>query len=555
MIVEKRDPGHGGEVALEGTADTLRPRPGTREAGWRPRVLARTLAGALAYGAAWLLALWCSDPSWYLPAGVRFAALWLSPWRRWPLFALAELAAGAVWLGAGQLADPLALAFATLLPWAGFALVIRGLRPLGVYAAPESPARMGSTLLAMLFAAAFEALMYPVHGALAGVTTTPALPYAWLGAYNGMLVVAPLAFQLVPPATQRQDRRRILLDLGRFVLPLLGVLAVLLWWRTPGSLFAASVALLPMMLMAFRHGWRGAAWALSLTSIALHLVWLGAAPDHAPETLPLLVALTGSVALLLGSAIVALLRANAALTERNRLDQAANARLAAQTEALADLSRRLVRAREDEQRRLAHELHDEVGQSVAALGTRLSVLLRRSDDPELLAALNAQRELVQHVQSSLREVLQGLRPAVLDRFGLDAALRAGPLRRMLADAGVDYEASCSGPVERVGADTGSAVYRICQEAATNCVRHAQARHFRVRLDVAPAWGGDLEVHLRIEDDGRGFDAAAVQTGSLGGGLRGIRDRVMALAGDHTCESGPDGTRHLVWFVDRAARGG
>jgi signal transduction histidine kinase len=538
---------------LEGTADTLRPRPGVREAGRRRRESARLAAGALLYAVTFVLASWISDPSWYLPAGVRFAALWLSPPRRWPLYAVAELAAGVALLSFGLLPDPLALLLVTLLPWAGFALVIRALRPLGVYAAPESPARMGSTLLAMLLAAAFEAVFRPAQGQGEGLLPVVALLYAWLGAYNGMLAIAPLAFQLLAPAAQRHDRRRILLDLGRFVLPLLGVLAVLLWWRTPGSLFAASVALLPMMLMAFRHGWRGAAWALSLTSIALHLVWLRGEPDFAPETLPLLVALTGSVALLLGSAIVALLRANAALTERNRLDQAANSRLAAQTEALADLSRRLVRAREDEQRRLAHELHDEVGQSVAALGTRLSLLLRRIDDPELAASLNAQRELVLHVQSSLREVLQGLRPAVLDRFGLDAALREGPLRRMLVDAGIDYEASCSGPVERVGADTGSAVYRICQEAATNCVRHAQARHFRVRLDVAPAWGGDLEVHLRIEDDGRGFDAAAVQAASLGGGLRGIRDRVMALAGDHSCESGPDGTRHLVWFVDRAAR--
>lgn len=539
---------------MAGTPDTLRRRTRAREAvappvrGWRREVLAAT-----GYALLWLLAALVSGAVGYLPAGVRFAALWLTPPRRWPAFAVAEIAAGAALWSAGVFAGPLEWWLNTLVPWLGCALVIRWIRPRGVYAAPESPARMGTTLSAMLLAAAAEALVRIFTVSIVAMPPSVALLQALVASYNGMLALAPLAFQLFPPAARQQQHRRLLHDLLRLVLPLLLLLGLLLYWHVAASLYAGSLALLPMLLMAFRHGWRGAAWALASTSLALQLVWLGGAPGIWAETLPLFLALIGSVALLLGSAIGSLLRANAALIERNRMDQAANARLAAQTEALGDLSRRLVRAREDEQRRLAHELHDELGQSVAALGTRVSLLLRRTDDAELLASLHAQRELVQRVQASIREVLQGLRPAVLDRFGLEAALREGPLQRMLADAGLDYEASFSGPVEKVGADTGSAVYRICQETATNCVRHAQARRFRVRLDVAPTFGGDLEVHLRIEDDGCGFDAAAIDAGSLGGGLRGIRDRVMALAGDYRCESSPEGTRHLVWFVDRAAR--
>jgi two-component system, NarL family, sensor histidine kinase FusK len=554
MIIEERDPGHGSERGVEGTPDTLRRRTRAREAvAGFGRGARREAVFAGGYALLWLLAALASGAVGYLPAGVRFAALWLTPPRRWPAFALAEAAAGAVLAAAGLLPGPADWLLSTLVPWSGCALAIRWIRPRGVYAAPESPARMGTTLLAMLLAAAIEALAR--YFTLTFLFTPPsvALLQGLVASYNGMLALAPLAFQLFQPAAQRQQRRRVLLDLLRLVVPLLALLALLLYWHAPASLYAGSLALLPMMLMAFRHGWRGAAWALALTSAALQLAWLGGAPGAGAETLPLFLALIGSVALLLGSAIGSLLRANAALIERNRMDQAANAQLAAQTEALGDLSRRLVRAREDEQRRLAHELHDELGQSVAALGTRLSLLLRRTDDAELLASLHAQRELVQRVQASIREVLQGLRPAVLDRFGLEAALREGPVQRMLADAGIGYEASFSGPVDKVSADTGSAVYRICQEAATNCVRHSRARNFRVRLDVAPAWAGDLEVHLRIEDDGCGFDAAAVDAASLGGGLRGIRDRVMAIAGDYRCESSAEGTRHLVWFVDRAAR--
>jgi two-component system sensor histidine kinase UhpB len=155
---------------------------------------------------------------------------------------------------------------------------------------------------------------------------------------------------------------------------------------------------------------------------------------------------------------------------------------------------------------------------------------------------------------TLRDVLQGLRPALLDRFGLEAALREGPLQHLLADAGIDYVIEFSGPVTRLGVDAASAIYRIAQEAATNCVRHARATRFRIAVDIDPTFDGSLEVHLRIEDDGCGFDPARNEREGRGSGLRGIRDRVLALGGESGCETGPQGTRHTVWFVDRASDG-
>jgi two-component system sensor histidine kinase UhpB len=271
------------------------------------------------------------------------------------------------------------------------------------------------------------------------------------------------------------------------------------------------------------------------------------------ELLRLFLAVIGSVALLLGAATEALRRVNSALIERNRQEKDANSRLATLAGDLRELSRRLVRAREDEQGRLAHELHDELGQSVAALGTHLGLLARKTEDPELIAGLHAQRELVQRIQESIREVLQGLRPAVLDRFGLEAALREGPIRRMLDAADVRFDLKVAGPIAQIGRDTGSAIYRICQEVATNCVKHAGASQVKLQLHVAPAWAGSVEVHMQLEDDGCGFDPATVGSESHGNGLRGIRDRVMALSGEHRCESGAGGTRHLVWFVDRGPR--
>jgi len=518
---------------------------------------------SLAYLALWLLAFQVSNVCWFLPAGLRFTVLWLCPRRQWGWFAAADVSA-ILALSIVGIDDQTWTSFAltTLAPWCSCALVIWLIRPHGVYAAPESPSRMGSTLTAMLLAATVSAGAQSGGAVLESGASAHQWPITALGyllrEYVGMLMcmvmLAPIRLQQLARRTPGQDGRRLLFDLGVMFTPLLVMLAMLQLWRAPASSYAGILALVPMMLMAFRHGWRGAAWALTISSVTLYLVRVGSEQPLSNELLQLFLAIVGSVALLLGSAIESLRRANAALIERNHLEKQANARLADQAVELRDLSRRLVRAREDEQARLAHELHDELGQCVTALGTRLSLIARQADDPEILAELHAQRELVQRIQVSIREVLQGLRPPMLDRFGLPAALREGPIQRLLVDAGIEYDLTISGPIERVGSDTGSAIYRICQETATNCVRHAQATHFRLHIDVTPTWAGDSEVQLRIEDDGRGFDIAAVEASSRSGGLRGIRDRVMALAGETRCESCAEGTRHMVWFVDRAPQG-
>lgn len=544
----------------ESAATTLRRSTGTREAiarFWRRPRLAG-LALAVIYALCWLILAEVSRSYWFLPAGLRFATLWLTPPRRWGWFAAADFAV-LLLVNSTQrdIHTDAGLVLATLLPWTVCALSIGLVRAGGVYAAPESPVRMASTLAAMLLASIVNGTVQASVQVIEGrgqfdQWLQVAFSYS-IGDYVGMLMLVPIAFQLLQPRAPGNDWRRMVGELLLLFVPLLLLFAGLLYGRSVASLYAGALALFPMMLMAFRHGWRGASWALAATSLSLYVGLLNVDNVLSGEVLQLFLSLVGSVALLLGAAIGSLRRANVALTERNRQDQRANERLASQTEALRDLSRRLVRAREDEQRRLAHELHDELGQCVAALGTRLSLLARKTEDPEMLGAIATQRELVQRIQESIREVLQGLRPAMLDRFGLETALREGPIQRMLADAGVRYELRISGPVERVGGDTGSAIYRICQEAATNCVRHARAWNFQLQLDVVPTWVGDFEIHLEILDDGVGFDSARVLSASLGGGLRGIRDRVMALAGEHRCESGATGTRHAVWFVDRVPR--
>jgi glucose-6-phosphate-specific signal transduction histidine kinase len=555
MIVEQRDARHGVVVSEGATTDTLSRGPGAREAVARiPRDWLRSVALALGYWAGWLLAYEVSEPAWYLPAGVRFAALWVLAPRRWPWLFVADVAAHAtLHLHLDLYSNAMAFALATFAPWWSQALAIRVMRRGEIYAAPESPARMVATLGAMALAALLNAGVQSSAGLIEGITPVQqwgdTLTRRFIGNYIGMLVLAPLAFQFLPTRLAEEGRRRMLLELVLALLSSVAILTSLQSWNAQIADFASVVALAPMLYMAFRFGWRGAAWALSALSLGMHAShsWIDLPVSR--EAQQLFVALTGSIALTLGASLGSLRRMNAALGERNRQEKEINARLAAQAAELRDLSRRLVRAREDEQRRLAYELHDELGQTITALGAQVGLLARTSDSAGILAAIQAQRALVQDIQGSLRNVLQGLRPAVLDRFGLESALREGPIRSLLDSEGIAYELRLLGPVDRLGADAASAVYRICQEAATNCARHARAGRFVAQVDVASIWSGGLEVHLQLQDDGTGFDQDAVQD-PLRNGLRGIRDRVLALAGEHRCESGVLGTRHTVWFIDR-----
>jgi glucose-6-phosphate-specific signal transduction histidine kinase len=547
------------QAGVDSAADTLRAAGSRREAvaGAARRETAKHAFYALLYALAWSGSASLSGAFWFLPAGLRFLALWLAPTRQWGWFAAADVGAILVLsrFGPGH-AHWLGFVLATFLPWIVCALAVSLARPGRIYAAPESPARMGALIAAMLLAATVNASVLAARDVIesrvaSGLWLTQAFDYL-VRDYLGMLILVPIGLQLLPRNAQ-PAARALLRELGLVFLPLLLLFWLLLQLRTSAAMYAGVLALVPMMLLAFRQGWRGASWALALTGAGFFVVRMRNEFPLPLEMLRLFLVVVGSVALLLGAAIESLRRVNVALIERNRHEQEAGARVAAQASDLRELSRRLVRAQEDEQRRLAHELHDELGQWVAALGTRLGLLARKVEDRETVGELNAQRELVQRIQESIREVLQGLRPAVLDRFGLAAALREGPIRRLIEGADVQFDCRITGPVERVGADTGSAIYRICQEAATNCVKHAQARHFRLQLDVAPAWADGVEVHLRIEDDGKGFDLGRVEQASGGSGLRGIRDRVMALAGEYRCETGPDGTRHLVWFVEFGRR--
>ena len=215
------------------------------------------------------------------------------------------------------------------------------------------------------------------------------------------------------------------------------------------------------------------------------------------------------------------------------------------------LARRLFTAQEEERRRLAVELHDELGQVLTAVKINLGSLERVVD--AATAPHHHLRDAIASVDQAMqrvRDLALDLRPSVLDDLGLAAALRwyfdrfarGGQLE---AHAGID-------PVPPLEAELETACFRVAQEAMTNVARHAGARH--VWLDLKALGEG---IELGVRDDGIGFDVAAARERAIGGtsmGLLGMQERVSLVGGELEIVSAPGrGTDVRARFGVQAGR--
>jgi len=194
--------------------------------------------------------------------------------------------------------------------------------------------------------------------------------------------------------------------------------------------------------------------------------------------------------------------------------------------------RALLHGQELERSRLARELHDETGQALASILLGLKTLEEQvGEDP--LAVI---RELVASALGDVRRLTVELRPPALDDFGLAAALdRLTGVVRERSGLALDVNVAVGAQLD---SDTETAIYRIVQEALTNVVKHASARSVSIVVTSS-----DSHVRAVVEDDGSGFDPAAVREGALG--LVGMRERAQLLGGRLELESSPGAGTALV----------
>ncbi|WP_122509820.1 sensor histidine kinase [Pseudomonas viridiflava] len=225
----------------------------------------------------------------------------------------------------------------------------------------------------------------------------------------------------------------------------------------------------------------------------------------------------------------------AAHLENNRLLEA----LVARERTMSELVHQLFTAQEDERKRMAYDLHDGLAQTLAGLHQRLQGFAGRCPElPEPMSAdLQAILNLAQHCVGEGRQLISGLRPTVLDDFGLLQAVDKEADR--LREAGIAVHWSSRSMV-RLPSHLEIGLFRIAQEGINNVLKHSGAGSVQLALDIS-----DSNVSLLLEDNGRGFvtDQRSDGNGVQKLGLVAMQERASLMGGRLTCVSRPDcGTR-------------
>lgn len=228
----------------------------------------------------------------------------------------------------------------------------------------------------------------------------------------------------------------------------------------------------------------------------------------------------------------------AELARANELLTAEIARRERSEASRRELQNRLTTAQEDERRRIARELHDQLGQHLTGLGLGLKVVKDTTPNPSpAWTRLHELQALTERIGREVHQLALELRPTALDDFGLEAAL-ANYTDEWAVRAGVEVDFHAAGlDAGRLPAATETALYRVILEALANVLKHARARRVSVVLQASLT-----HVVAIVEDDGCGFDPAPALTGSSTEhrlGVLGMRERVALLGGELTIDSEPE----------------
>jgi PAS domain S-box-containing protein len=218
------------------------------------------------------------------------------------------------------------------------------------------------------------------------------------------------------------------------------------------------------------------------------------------------------------------------------------AELRAATESLGELSARLLQMRDDEQRRLARELHDSVGQLLAAIGMNMAVVSSEAGklSPEAAKCVAENAEMVNEVSREIRTISHLLHPPLLDEAGLASALR-WYIEEFAKRSRIEVDLQIPDNLGRLPNDTEIAIFRVVQECLTNIHRHSGSATASVRV-----YAQEKRLILKVEDGGKGMPEEVLRkvarSGRGGVGFNGMRERLKQLGGGLEIESDGEGTR-------------
>jgi signal transduction histidine kinase len=373
----------------------------------------------------------------------------------------------------------------------------------------------------------------------------------WLGDATGIVIVTPLLLCWNEPRAGD----------GRTERQLFGALLVLFTaLASAANLFSETVQTLAYLMIPFvawaasrldQRAVTSASFAISAVAVldmldGSAIMFSSLALNTSLLLLQLFVSAVAVSGLILSARSIEMQALRGRLTRSNdelarRLREGAESLRRAELD-LASVSRHAMKARDEERQRLCAELHDGVTQDLSSVRVSLDLLreLRLTAGDARRAELIAQASaLARRAGDSIREIMIGLRPPGADEPWLSAALRRCA-RAFEERTGIVVQVTSVPAAIRVPPVVRDAVVGICHEALNNVRKHADARSVRVTLESQPH-----RLLVRIEDDGRGFDAerAAAQQDNAALGLLLMRERALAVKGKlHIRSSAGHGTR-------------
>ena len=191
------------------------------------------------------------------------------------------------------------------------------------------------------------------------------------------------------------------------------------------------------------------------------------------------------------------------------------------------LSRRLIKAAENERSYIARELHDELGQPLTAVKTIATLLAKQSKDPQVIADAGEIKMMIDRLFKNVRRILKRIRPDMLDASNLQDGLQ-DVIHQWQKNNAVACRFNCSGKLQELPDMVKVATYRLIQESLTNIARHAEASSVTIDLAVVRDSEKGLLLRLDVVDDGVGADVSSLDM--MGLGMIGIHERVRSLNG-------------------------
>jgi signal transduction histidine kinase len=220
---------------------------------------------------------------------------------------------------------------------------------------------------------------------------------------------------------------------------------------------------------------------------------------------------------------------SAGLSEERRL------RLEEANQELHHLSASLLSAQDGERRRIARELHDGIGQYLAAMKMSVEVALSEDEEPDdVRNSLSDCRDLVDRCTADIRTMSHLLHPPLLEEMGFASAAR-WYVEGFTERSGIAVELELPERFDRLSQPVEMVLFRVLQESLTNVHRHSGSKRARIHLSMDPT-----NVVLTIQDQGRGFGQRLEEPTKMGVGIAGMRERVRELGGEFKIDSTPSG---------------